>query len=139
MKLNITKTLAFVAFAALALTSCEDFLDRPNEDSYNADNYYKTEQQCLGATNYLYNSPWYDFQRGFIKIGEVLSGNYFWGSSPYLQFTVNGTDEDLVNMSASLWAAIGHSNTVYEMLESSNVPMELKASAMGECLLNISS
>ena len=135
MKLNITKKLAFVAFAALALTSCEDFLDRPNEDSYNADNYYKTEQQCLGATTYLYNSPWYDFQRGFIKIGEVLSGNYFWGSSPYLQFTVNGTDEDLVNMSASLWAAIGHSNTVYEMLESSNVPMELKASAMGECLL----
>ena len=116
MKFYNIKQLAFVAVAGLALTSCDKFLDKPSEDSYNTDNYYQTEAQCLGATSYLYNSPWYDFQRGFIKIGEVLSGNYFWGSSPYLQFTVNGTDEDLVNMSASLWAAIGHSNTVYELL-----------------------
>ena len=135
MKFDNIKKLAFLAIAGLVFTSCEKFLDKPSEDSYTTDNYYKTEAQCLGATTYLYNSPWYDFQRGFIKIGEVLSGNYFWGSSPYLQFTVNGTDEDLVNMSASLWAAVGHSNTVYELLKGSPVDMSLKASAMGECLL----
>ncbi len=38
-------------------------------------------------------------------------------------------------MSASLWAAVGHSNTVYELLKGSPVDMSLKASAMGECLL----
>ena len=135
MKFYNIKQLAFVAIAGLALTSCDKFLDKPSEDSYNTDNYYQTEAQCLGATSYLYNSPWYDFQRGFIKIGEVLSGNYFWGSSPYLQFTVNGTDEDLVNMSASLWAAIGHSNTVYELLKGSSVDISVKGAAMGECLL----
>ena len=103
MKFDNIKKLAFLTIAGLVFTSCEKFLDKPSEDSYTTDNYYKTEAQCLGATSYLYNSPWYDFQRGFIKIGEVLSGNYFWGSSPYLQFTVNGTDEDLVNMSALLF------------------------------------
>ena len=48
---------------------------------------------CTGV-NYLYNSPWYDFQRGFIKVGEILSETYT-SSSPYLNFTVNGTDENL--------------------------------------------
>ena len=84
--------------------------------------------------NYLYNSPWYDFQRGFIKVGEVLSGNYYWGSSPYLTFTVNGTDEDLVNMSYSLWAVIGHANTVYNSIQGSPASASVKNQCMGECL-----
>jgi len=78
--------------------------------------------------------PWYDFQRGFIKVGEVLSGNYYWGSSPYLTFTVNGTDEDLVNMSYSLWAVIGHANTVYNSIQGSPASVSVKNQCMGECL-----
>ena len=76
MKLSNIKYWAVAAVATVSLTSCEDFLDRPNEDSYNVNNYYKTDEQCYSGVNYLYNSPWYDFQRGFIKVGEVLSGNY---------------------------------------------------------------
>ena len=96
----------YMAFAlttgALITSSCNDFLDRPAEDSYNAGTFYKDDSQCVQGVNYLYNSPWYDFQRGFIKVGEVMSGNYYWGSSPYMTLTVNSTDEDLVNMSNSL-------------------------------------
>lgn len=124
----------FAAILALGITSCEDFLDRPTEDSYNTDNYYQTDDQCIAGVNYLYNSPWYDFQRGFIKVGEVLSGNYYWGSSPYLTFTVNGTDEDLVNMSYSLWAVIGHANTVYNSIQGSPASASVKNQCMGECL-----
>lgn len=102
-----------MAAAALALgaTACDDFLERPVEDSYNTSNYYQNDAQLYQSVNSLYNSPWYDFQRGFIKVGEVFSGNLCWGSSPYLTFTVNSTDEDLVNMSASLWSVNAHANT----------------------------
>lgn len=79
MKLDNFKYGVCIAVAVLGMVSCEDFLDRPTEDSYNTDNYYQTDDQCIAGVNYLYNSPWYDFQRGFIKVGEVLSGNYYWG------------------------------------------------------------
>ena len=115
--------------------SCEDFLDKPTEDSYNVDNYYLTDDQCLAGVNYLYNSPWYDFQRGFFKVGDVLSGNLYMGSSPYLEFSLNGTDEDLINMSYSLWAVIGHSSTVYNNLQDSPATESVVEQCMGECLV----
>ena len=131
------KTLKYMALASvltLGISSCDDFLDRPAEDNYNAGNFYQTDEQCYQGVNYLYNSPWYDFQRGFIKVGEVLSGNMYWGSSPYMQFSVNGTDEDLINMSYSLWAAIGHANTVYGYIKNSPASQTAKDQTMGECL-----
>ena len=135
MKLSNIKLYAAAIAIGLSTVSCEDFLDRPAEDNYNASNYYLNDAQCYGGANYLYSSPWYDFQRGFIKVGEVLSGNYFWGSSPYLTFTVNGTDEDLVNMSKSLWTVIGHSNEVYKNISASSGPSEAaKNATKGECL-----
>ena len=119
---------------SVALTSCEDFLDRPVEDNYNTENYYTDDASCVRGVNYLYNSPWYDFQRGFIKIGEVMSGNMYWGSSPYMNFSVNGTDQDLVNMSYSLWAEIGHANTVYNSIKGASCSQSVKEQCMGECL-----
>lgn len=118
----------------LGMTSCEDFLEKPVEDNYNTENYYTDDASCIRGVNYLYNSPWYDFQRGFIKIGEVMSGNMYWGSSPYMNFSVNGTDQDLVNMSYSLWAEIGHANTVYSSIKASSASESVKNQCMGECL-----
>lgn len=124
-----------MASACLLFTSCDAFLNRPAEDSYNTGNYYATDEACISGVNYLYNSPWYDFQRGFIKVGEVFSGNMYWGSSPYLNYSVNGTDQDLVNMSYSLWAEISHCNTVYGNIKAAVGPSQAaKDQAMGECL-----
>lgn len=134
MKINNIKYFAFAAMLGMSATSCESFLDRPAEDTYNESNFYQNDLQCVQGVNYLYNSPWYDFQRGFIKVGEVLSGNYYMGSSPYLTFTVNGSDEDLKNMSSSLWAVNGHANTVYNRLKSANASEKVKSQCMGECL-----
>ena len=134
MKFNHLKYGVLAMALTFGVSSCEDFLDRPTIDSYNTDNYYLTDDQCVSGVNYLYNSPWYDFQRGFIKVGEVLAGNYYWGSSPYLNFSVNGTDQDLVNMSYSLWAVIGHANTVYDNLKDSPASQAVKNQCMGECL-----
>ena len=135
MKLKNIKYTAFVMLLGLGMTSCDSFLDKPVEDNYNTENYYDGDAACISGVNYLYNSPWYDFQRGFIKIGEVMSGNMYWGTSPYMNFSTNGTDEDLVNMSYSLWAVIGHASTVYESLQSAkNCSEKVQKQCMGECL-----
>ncbi len=124
-----------MASACLLFTSCDGFLTRASEDGYNTSNYYSTDAACISGVNYLYNSPWYDFQRGFIKVGEVFSGNMFWGSSPYLNFSVNGTDQDLINMSYSLWAEISHCSTVYNNIKTAVGPSQaVKDQCMGECL-----
>ncbi len=134
MKIKNIKYAAVAIFLGLGVSSCSDFLDRPVEDNYNTENYYTSDDACISGVNYLYNSPWYDFQRGFIKVGEVMSGNMYWGSSSYMNFSVNGTNEDLVNMSYSLWAVIGHANTVYQSLKGAKASEAVKNQCMGECL-----
>ncbi|MFW9601943.1 MAG: RagB/SusD family nutrient uptake outer membrane protein, partial [Prevotella sp.] len=134
MKIKNIKYAAVAIFLGLGVSSCSDFLDRPVEDNYNTENYYTSDDACISGVNYLYNSPWYDFQRGFIKVGEVMSGNMYWGSSPYMNFSVNGTDQDLINMSYSLWAVIGHANTVYQSLKGAKASEAVKNQCLGECL-----
>ena len=135
MKLSNIFKGAMVGVLALSMASCQDFLNRPTEDNYNVDNFYKTDEQVEQGVNFLYNSPWYDFQRAFIKIGEVMSGNMYMGGSPYLTFTTNGTDGDLINMSYSLWAVNGHANTVITNILNSEGPSQAaKNKAIGEAL-----
>ena len=71
MKFKNIKYTAFVMLLGMGMTSCGDFLDKPVEDNYNTENYYNGDASCISGVNYLYNSPWYDFQRGFIKVGET--------------------------------------------------------------------
>jgi hypothetical protein len=119
----------------LAMTSCEDYLNKPTEDGFDTSNYYSNDEQCRSGVNYLYNSPWYDFQRGFIKVGEVMSGNYYMGSSPYMTFTLNGESDNLPDMSASLWAVNTHAMTVFSNLKNSTGASEaVKNACMGEAL-----
>lgn len=134
MKRKNIKYVAAALLLGVGLTSCEDFLDRPVEDNYTTENYYSDDASCVRGVNYLYNSPWYDFQRGFIKIGEVMSGNMYWGSSPYMNFSVNGTDQDLVNMSYSLWAVISNATTLYNSIKDASPSQDVKNQCMGECL-----
>lgn len=134
MKIKNIKNVALAAVFGIGITSCEDFLNRPTEDNYNQSNFYQNDTQCVQGVNFLYNSPWYDFQRGFFKVGEVMSGNYFWGKSPYLDFTVNGTDQDLVNMSYSLWSVIAYCNTVYKTLQTAGCSENVRRQCMAECL-----
>lgn len=131
---SIIKSIIIAGTAMVAL-SCQDFLNRPTEDNYNTSNFYKTDEQVEQGVNYLYNSPWYDFQRAFIKVGEVMSGNMYMGESPYLSLTANGTDTDLMNMSYSLWAVNGHANTVIDNILRSEGPSQAaKDKAIGEAL-----
>lgn len=119
----------------LSITSCEDFLDRPAEDSYNDSNYYQNDEQCKAGVLSLYNVPWYDFlSRGFYKIPEVMAGNIYMGGSPYLSLNVNGSDPDIKSTSESLWAVNAQANVIYNRLKSANASETVKSACMGECL-----
>lgn len=137
-KINILKHLSVGLLLLLGASACDDFLDRPTEDNYNVDNFYQTDEQCFQAVNPIYSSPWYDFQRGFFKVGEVLAGNYYWGQSPYLTYTINSTDEDLVNMSASLWSVNAYCNGIIENIDlkaGAGVKESTKTTVKGEALV----
>ena len=51
MKTNKIKIFLAASVLGLGLTSCEDFLDRPTEDSYVASGYYKTDSECIAAVD----------------------------------------------------------------------------------------
>ena len=131
---NLIKYFALAAVVVLGAASCEKFLDRPAEDTYNESNFYADENQCIQGVNYLYNSPWYDVIRGFYRVGECFSGNYYMGDSPYLQFTLNGSDKELKDMSSSLWGVNAHAMVVYNRIKKSNVDEDVKKMCMGEAL-----
>lgn len=138
MKIKNIKIYLAVAVMGLGLTSCEDFLDRPAEDKYVAGSYYRNDTECIAAVNYLYNSPWYDFQRGFICLGDVLAGNYYWtggDSQAFIDFSFNSNNEHIRNMAYSLWAVNGHSNIVRHYIEGGGASEAVKKQTMGECLL----
>ena len=134
MKISNIKYMAIAALTAFGATSCDDFLDRPAEDSYNVDNYYANDEQCDAGVFYLYNSPWSDFTRGGIIMTETMVGNIYQSQSPYLDFSVNGSDNDLVFMYESLWQVNAHCNTVYNNLKTANCSEATRAKCMGECL-----
>lgn len=139
MKFNNIKTLFFSILVLGGLISCEDFLNRPNEDSYNIDSFYENDEQLFQAVNPIYNSPWYDFQRGFMKIGDVLAGNLVFNvGDGYTNFTLDNSDEDISNASASLWSVNAYCNGVIQNVDlksGSEVTQEAKNTVKGEAMV----
>jgi hypothetical protein len=81
--------------------------------------------------------PWYDFQRGFFKVGEVMSGNYYWWGSEDTQYwncNVSANNANLKDMSYSLWTVNAYANTIYDKLKGANASASVKSACMGECL-----
>ena len=115
MKILNIRNLAFAILLLAGTVSCKTFLNRPAEDSYTIDGFYQTDAQCFQSVNPIYNSPWYDFQRGFVKIGDVLSGNLYYGTdNAYQSFVLKSNDDDLRNASASLWSVNAYCNGIVE-------------------------
>jgi hypothetical protein len=138
MKILNIKSLAIASIFVVGMSSCTDFLNRPAEDTYTTDGFYQNDAQCFQGVNALYNSPWYDFQRGFVKIGDGLSGNlYFGDTNPYQTFVLKSSDADLKNASASLWSVNAYCNTIIEninMKSGAAVTLTTKNTVIGEAL-----
>ena len=64
-----------------------------------------------------------------------MSGNVWTSNSPYTTLTVNGTDQELKDMSYSLWSINAHCNTVINnLLGSSGGSKAVINQCIGECL-----
>jgi hypothetical protein len=115
-KITILKRLLFIIAFVVSTVSCEKFLDRPDKANYTLSDFYKTDEQCLQAVNPLYTVPWFDFFRGWLRVGDCQSGNYLISGDGFWMLTPgNGsTDDVLASMSASLWAVNARANTVIE-------------------------
>ena len=124
-----------LAVSVFGAVSCEDFLNRPSEDSYVVDGFYKNDDQCIMGVNYLYTGPWSDVTRFYVYDTKYMSGNVWTGNNPYTTLTVNGTDQELKDMSASLWSINAHCNTVINnLLGSSGASQGIINQCIGECL-----
>lgn len=116
MKKNlILKNLLLLIILAGGFVSCsEDFLNRPPEDSYTVDNFYNTDDELYMAANPLYGVVWFDYQRAFIGIGDVMAGNVLQTDSPFLNFTLTSSNTTVADASNSVWTAVAYSNSVIE-------------------------
>jgi hypothetical protein len=136
--LNFRKILA-LATIVLVTCACEEFLNRPTEDSYTVDSFYKTDEQCFEAANVLYNAPWYDFQRGWVKIGDVMAGNIYYSTDDvYQAFILTSSNSQLADASNSLWLVNGHCNAVIENIASKagpDVSQTTKNTVTGEAMV----
>jgi hypothetical protein len=136
-KFHKIKLVLLVAIM-IALGACSKFLDRPTEDNYTIDGFYQTDAQCFEAANVLYSAPWYDFQRGWVKIGDVMAGNIYYGTDDvYQAFILTSSNSQLADASNSLWLVNGHCNAVIENVASKagpNVSQAAKNTVTGEAM-----
>ena len=134
------KTCLFVVAITIGLLSCEDFLHRPDQSAYTLADFFQNDEQLLQAANILYSSPWHDFSRGFINVGESMSGNHYSGGSSFWRLTLasSASNEILGDMSASLWAVNARANTTLEninMYSGSGTTLQGRNTAKGEVLV----
>ncbi len=136
-KFHKIKLVSLIAIM-FALGACTKFLDRPTEDNYTIDGFYQTDAQCFEAANVLYSAPWYDFQRGWVKIGDVMAGNIYYSTDDvYQAFILTSSNSQLADASNSLWLVNGHCNAVIENIASKagpNVSQTAKNTVTGEAM-----
>lgn len=113
------KIHSLVALLSIAALSCsDDFLDRPPQDSYVVDEWYQTDEQIRLGVNPLYGGVWFDFQRSWLNIGDVMAGNFHKGDDdPFYTFSVNQATTGVTEAYASLWMAVAYSNSVIENIK----------------------
>lgn len=137
MKLfNKTKIAAF-ALCGGFLVSCDDFLNQPVTDDPSADTFYESDDACYQGANTLYNIPWNDCIRGYIRL-DVLAGNYYMYGDEETQWwsgSVTSTNENLGTWATSLWAVNAYANLIKGYVEkSTGASQEVKNACVGECL-----
>jgi starch-binding outer membrane protein, SusD/RagB family len=123
----------------LPLSCSDDFLNRPPQDAYIAEEWFQSESQLQAAGNALYGGVWFDFQRSFLNIGDVLAGNFHkGGDDPFYTFNVNNTTSGISEAYNSLWMAVGYSNSVIEGIEKyapASLSDQVVNTAAGEALV----
>lgn len=136
MKRNIKIWTSALVLSLVSFGCGEDFLDRPVLDTYVVDEWYKTDAQVNLAVIPLYGGVWFDYQRSWLNIGDVMAGNYFKGNDdPFFSFSVNQATSGVQDAYASLWMAVSYANSVIENVKNksgSAVTEAAKNKVLGE-------
>lgn len=132
--------LLLVLSTVLFFASCtKEFLDRPPEDGYNVDDFYKTDAQVETAANHLYSRPWFSFISNVSwPIGEIASGNArTWDArnQEFSNYSITGSHGTLTQAWESLYAVIAQANSVINTLPKAvgpEVSQEVLDNSLGE-------
>jgi len=122
------------------LSSCSDeFTNRPSQDTISVENHYTTNEQVASSTNGMYSRTWFPFaNKFFYAIAEVGSGNMYSGSSDVSamrNFSLNGSDGELLNGWNAMWANVAQANAIINLLPGRvgpGVSQEVVNNAVGE-------
>ena len=134
------KTLSLVALLSIGTFGCgDDFLNRPPQDSYVVDEWYQTDEQLELAVTPLYGGVWFDYQRSWLNIGDVMAGNFHKGDEDaFYTFSVNQATTGISDAYNSLWMAVAYSNSVIDNVKEragGKVTEAAKNKALGEALV----
>lgn len=98
----------------VALSACsKDFLDRPPKDAITDANFYKTDDQVLGATALLYSRVWFDYNdKASYNLGDFRAGTAFsaWNDRGNVLFNTTGNTPENGTAWRSFFIVVGHSN-----------------------------
>lgn len=134
------KTLSLVALLSIGTFGCgDDFLNRPPKDSYVVDEWYQSDEQLELAVNPLYGGVWFDYQRSWLNIGDVMAGNFHKGDEDaFYTFSVNQATTGISDAYNSLWMAVAYSNSVIDNVKErtgGTATEAAKNKALGEALV----
>lgn len=135
--------IALVCVLLTTLFGCsKDFLERTPESTYIASQFYQTPEQIQMGVNPLYGGVWFDYQRSFTNIGDVLAGNYNKSNdskgAPFWSFSINPNFAGVTAAYSSLFMAVASANTVHENIikyTPASVSRTVVNTALGEALL----
>jgi len=131
----------FIAAAAFATVSCDDFLTKVPEDSLAAENYYVSKDAIRANTAVLYaEKPWFDFAANFMfYAGDMMAGDMYYTYTQeghYYYNSVTATNTYLYSGWKGLYRVISFANSVINDMPSAarenGVSEDVIQAALGE-------
>ncbi len=120
------KTIALFTIVALSSSSCsDDFLNRPSEDNYTADNFYSTDEQVRASAYPLYGKLWAPFvTKWYVGLPELSAGNCQAGAdaSECVTFTLTSSSPALLDPWLTCYSVVAQSNNLINNLRSNVGP-----------------
>lgn len=146
------KKIAYITTLALALTSCNDFLDLEPQASENSGNYFTQQENAIYAVNGIYDmlqfdegrSPegvWltghFDFFLGDITSDDAEKGSTETDNTPLLRIA-GGTANSSLDIAEAYWVkgfwGVSRANYVIEGLQDVTWDASVRDRLMGEAL-----
>jgi starch-binding outer membrane protein, SusD/RagB family len=141
-KITIYTFLAITIIFSLALSGCEDFLDKNPQGELTQNTFPVSESDALLATNAVYatlrNS---NYHFGLFPLTDIMSDDAYKGSNPgdqsavigpYDTYTFTTTGEELGRWWATLYEGIKRANVVLIKVPDISMNPELQSRYLGE-------